>query len=178
MKQRREKDLGMKRVYALLFLFFGLSVSAQEIVALLKQVQNNHTLHMKYQQTSFVCKPYGVQNVSEIVLKTDINSSCRKYIEAFREENPKEKFFAISSLYVEQQYSVEGIEGECLLSLSSGHSYSEALLENGYARLKPGVQYKESELKERFERAAFRAQNRKVGIWSDSDLRSCLLPAE
>lgn len=150
-----------------------MSADAQVLVALLKAVENNHTLHMHYQQQPFVCTPYGVETVSQLLLKTDLNSSCMQSIKDFRESNPEEKFFAITSLYIEQQYSVEGLDNLCLLHLSSSHSYSETLLEKGYARISPLLRFKEFELFERFERAQLRAIKKKKGIWSEGAIQNC-----
>lgn len=161
----------MKRGYGLLFVVFLVNVNAQSLVSLLKSIENNHTLHMSYRQQAFVCTPYGIETVSELLLRTDLNSSCFQYIRDFRESNPQEKFFAATTLHIEQQYSVEAVETLCLLHLSSGHSYSEALLEKGYALISP--QLKDTELLYRFEKAQLRAKIKKEGIWSDEKIRGC-----
>ena len=168
----------MRMLSYLLFVVFTVNLYGNDIVAFLKRVENNHTLHMNARQHSFVCSPYGVETVSELMHKTDVDSSCIGHLYEFRKANPKEKYFAVSSLYIQQQYSVEGFEGKCLLKLSSGHSYSEALLENGYARIPPGMQYKDTVLKHRFKRAEQRAKKKKAGIWSDINVRNCFLIAE
>lgn len=128
---------------------------------------------MSYHQQTFVCTPYGIETVSQLLLRTDLNSSCLQHIGDFRASNPHEKFFAATALHIEQQYSVEAIETLCLLHLSSGDSYSEALLEKGYARISPLLRLKEFELFERFERAQLRAIKKKEGIWSDARIRDC-----
>ncbi len=133
---------------------------------------------MKYKQKAFVCKPYGIESVSELVQRTDVNSSCMQYLKEFRRADPKEKFFAALSLHVEQQYSVEGMEDSCLLHLSSGYSYSEALLENGYARIEPGQRYEDPLLRYRFKQAVESAKKNKSGIWSDVNVRHCFLMQE
>ncbi len=153
----------------------GSGALAEPIVALLKGVESNHLLHMSYQQQHFTCKPFGVETVSELSERLDVNSSCHAYLRAFRLAHPDEKAYASITLQVQQQYSVEGIKGECLLSLSSGHSYSEALLEAGYARLPIGFAYEDFVLKRRFYRARKRAQSNRAGIWSDANIRNCFL---
>lgn len=151
---------------------------AESIPALLKQVQNNHTLHMKYQQQGFICTPYGIETISQLVERVDVNSSCQQYLRAFRLADPKEEVFASSLLYPQQQYGVEGIESKCLLYLSHQFSYSERLLEKGYARVIPTIEYKDPILKHRFNKAIKRAKITKAGLWSDPNLRNCfLLPA-
>lgn len=163
----------MKKTYIMLCVLIFMNADAQVLVALLKSVENNHTLHMRYQQQPFVCTPYGVETVSQLLLKTDLNSSCMQAINDFRASHPEEKFFAISTLYIEQQYSVEGLEEACLLHLSSSHSYSETLLEKGYARISALLQFKEFELYERFEQAQLRAKKKNEGIWSDGKVQGC-----
>ena len=168
----------MKKIGALLFTLLITALEAKEIISLLKGIENNHTLHMQYKQQAFVCKPFGIETVSELAERTDINSSCAKHLSSFRQAYPKEKFFAAYSLHVQQQYSVEGIDNLCLLYLSSEHSYSEALLEQGYARIPPGINYKDPVLHYRFKRAVQRAKNAKAGIWSDTNVRNCFLTAD
>jgi len=165
----------MKKVYSLFCLFFAWNLEAASIIALLKSVENNNVLHMHYKKTPFVCVPYGVETVDELMLRMDSNSSCMRYLQDFRRAHPKEKFFAASSLHVQQQYSVEGMDGECLLYLSSEHTYSEALLEKGYGRRPVGYRYKDVILKHRFKDAVKRAQITKAGIWSDVNIRNCFL---
>jgi len=168
----------MKKVYGLLCIVFIASLESKSIVALLKGVENNHTLHMIYKNQAFICKPYGVETVSELVLRTDVNSSCMGYLLDFRLSHPKEMFFAEYSLHVQQQYSTEGISGLCLLHLSSGHSYSEALLEKGYARVPVGKSYEDEVLRYRFNQAVLRAKNTKAGLWSDVNVENCFLGTE
>jgi len=168
----------MKKLYSLLFIVFAGNLEAENVVALLHSVEDNHTLHMGYRQQRFICKPYGVETVSELILRFDVNSSCRDHLKNFRRSNPKEEFYAAASLHVQQQYSVEGIESLCLLHLSSGHTYSEALLEKGYARMPRGKIYKDVILKYRFKNAVQRAKNTKAGIWSDLNVRNCFLIRE
>lgn len=168
----------MNRIAFLLFGVFAVQINAQSIVAFLKSIENNHTLHMSYQGKAFVCRPYGVDTISDLAFRTDTNSSCRGYIDDFRRVDPKERFFAAFSLHVEQQYSVEGIEDTCLLHLSSGHSYSEALLEKGYARISAFQSVEDALLNYRFKKAVKRAKNTKAGMWSDVNIRNCFLTGE
>ena len=159
----------------LLFIVFVMNLDAKELVALLKGVENNHILHMSYKQTPFVCKPYGIESISQLVERTDVNSSCMGYLNEFRREHPQEKFFAQIHLYVEQQYSVEGLDNLCLLHLSSGSSYSEILLEEGFARIPIGIKYENFILNHRFQRALLRAKSTKAGMWADVNIRNCFL---
>jgi len=163
----------MKKMYCLFFVVFIVNLDAKALLALLKSVENNHTLHMKYLQQAFICKPYAVVTLSELVMRTDMSDSCKKSLSDFREDNPHEKYFAVSHLRIEQQYSVESINSQCLLHLSSEHSYSEALLEHGYALIRPEGIKDDSVLEQRFNKALLRAKKTKAGIWSDSDVRNC-----
>jgi hypothetical protein len=163
----------MIKMYWVLLIFCIASLDARELISLLKSVENNHTLHMKYFQKPFVCTPYGVQTLSELLQRTDLSSSCKKSLSDFREDDPHEKYFAVSLLKIEQQYSIESIQGLCLLHLSSEFSYSEALLEHGYALIPPEGIKEDNVLKQRFDKAQLRAQKTKRGIWSDADARNC-----
>ena len=97
------------------------------------------------------------------------------YLQDFRKSYPKERFFAQMSLHVQQQYSVEAIDGKCLLYLSSGHTYSEAILEAGYANIPIGLKNDNSLLEQRLKKALQRAKNTKSGIWTDVNVRNCFL---
>jgi len=162
-----------------LFIIFSLIAHANSLVSLVKGVENNHKIHMSYQQKPFVCIPYGVETISQLFLRVDVNSSCRASLSAYRKANPKESFFAQTHLELGQQYSVEGVEGLCLLHLSSENSYSEALLEDGYARIPLSMKYKDEVLDYRFKRARLRAKIKEAGMWSDAKVRNCfLIPAK
>ncbi|MDF1882181.1 hypothetical protein JHD50_12875 [Sulfurimonas sp. MAG313] len=165
----------MIKIKLLLLIVLVLNLYSNEVVALLKSIENNHQLHLRYKQTPFLCKPYGVETISQLVQRTDINSSCMQYLDAFRIEHPKERFFAEMTLKLEQQYSVEGIGSLCLLFLSSEHSYSEALLEEGYAHIPMSFRYDDPILEYRFKRAIKGAKVKKVGMWSDIKVKNCFL---
>lgn len=165
----------MYKIFGLLFVVLAVNAYGKTIVSLLKGIENNHTLHMQYRQQPFVCTPYGIETVSELVYLTDVNSSCIQYLKEFRLSDPNEQYFAVQNLWIEQQYSVEGIEGKCLLHLSSGNSYSEALLAKGYARIPIGARYKDSIIRYRFKQAEKRAKTKKAGLWSDVNVRNCFL---
>ncbi len=165
----------IKKIFSLLFLIFVTCLDANQLTSLLKSVQNNHTLHMSYAQKFFICEPYGIETVSQLVQRTDVNSTCVQHLDDFRKTNPREKFFAQEVLHIQQQYSIEGIEGKCLLLLSSSKSYSEALIEQGYGRIPLLSKYQNPLLDYRFKRALKRAKLSKAGIWGDVDIRNCFL---
>lgn len=165
----------MHKIYGLLFIVLTINAYGKTLVSLLKGIENNHTLHMQYKQQPFACTPYGIETVSELVYLTDVNTSCMQYLYEFRVIDPNEQYFAVQNLRIEQQYRVEGIEGKCLLHLSSGHSYSEALLEKGYARIPLGTRYKDPIIRYRFKQAERRAKVKKAGLWSNVNIRNCFL---
>jgi Staphylococcal nuclease homologue len=163
------------KIQVLLFIVFVLNALSAEIVALVKGIETNHKIHMVYKNQPFICKPYGIESISELILRTDVKSTCMKHLTNFRRSNPKEKYFTQMTLHVQQQYTVEGIGSLCLLHLSSGHSLSEALIEEGYARIPFALKYENFLLEDRFERALQRAKNTKAGMWSDINVRNCFL---
>lgn len=165
----------MIKIKLLLFIIFITNLHSETIVALLKGVENNHRLHMVHNQTPFLCKPYGVESISELIYRTDVNSTCMKHLDEFRKAHPYERHFAQSNLHVQQQYSVAGIKGLCLLSLSNQYSYSEALLEAGFGRIPIAMQYADVLLNHRFQRAVQRAKKNKAGMWSDINIQNCFL---
>jgi len=165
----------IKKIFSLLFVVYVTLLDAETLLVLLKGIEDNHTLHMTYGQKAFVCEPYGVETVSQLIQGTDVSTTCMRYLLEFRKANPKEKFYAQEIFHVQQQYSVEGVDGKCLLNLSSNNSYSEALLENGYGRIPMTFKYENPVLHERFKRAVQRAKNTNAGIWSDTNIRECFL---
>jgi len=158
-----------------IMVFLLSSLNAQEIVSLLKSVENNHLLHMTYKNKTFVCKPYGVETISQLIENAKKDSLCAKYLYKFRINHPKEKSFAKSFLHVEQFYSVEGVQNGCFLYISSNYSYSEVLLEKGYARIPPDFNYEDDVQAYKFKQAMKRAKNKKVGMWSDINVKNCFL---
>jgi len=165
----------INKIVSLLFFVFVTFLDAEMLLVLLKKIENNHTLHMTYGQKPFVCTPYGVETVSQLVSRTDVNTTCMQYLVTFREAHPHEKSHAQEILHVQQQYSVEGLKNLCLLSLSNNYSYSESLLEHGYGRIPLTLGYEDPVLDHRFKRALQRAKNTKAGIWSDVNIRNCFL---
>jgi len=130
---------------------------------------------MKYKNSSFVCKPYGVETVSELILRADVNTTCLNHLQKFRLQNPYEKYYAASILHSEQFYSVKGVDDRCMLFINSAKSYSEEMLEKGYARIDPAFVYKDYLLEHRFKLAVKRAKSKKSGIWSNIDIVNCFL---
>jgi len=165
------------KAYVLLFIIFISNLFSQEIVALLKGVENNHKLHMVYKNQPFICKPYGIESISELIISVDVNSTCKRHLINFRQSHPKEKYFAQMTLHAQQQYSVEGMKSSCLIYLSSAHTLSEALIEEGYARIPFSLVYDDFLLESRFKKALKRAKLRKVGMWSDTNVINCFLVA-
>ncbi|PHR55620.1 MAG: hypothetical protein COA44_10250 [Arcobacter sp.] len=163
------------KIQVFLFIVFTSNLFCAEIVAMLKGIENNHKIHMMYKNQPFICKSYGIESISELVIRTDVNSTCVKHLKSFRRSHPKEKYFAQNILHVQQQYTVEAIGSLCLLHLSSGHSLSEALIEEGYARIPFTLRYEDFLLEDRFKRALQRAKSTKAGMWSDANVRNCFL---
>ncbi len=165
----------MGKRFSLLFLMIVTFADANTLLALLKKIENNHTLHMVYKQKPFVCTPYGVETISQLVLRTDVNTTCMQYLGDFRRAYPDESSFAQIILHVQQLYSVEGKKDRCLLKLRSDHSYSESLIENGYGRIPLAFDFEDSTLEYRFKRAQERAKKTESGIWADMNIRNCFL---
>jgi len=165
----------MLRIFSLFLFLFVTFLHAETVLSLLTSIENNHTLHMLHKQKKFVCTPYGVETISQLVSRTDINSSCMNHLYDFRQAHPQENSFAHKILHIQQQYSAEGANEGCLLYLSSNHSYSESLIEHGYGRIPVSFRYEDRILEYRFKRAQQRAKKRKAGIWSDVNIRNCFL---
>jgi hypothetical protein len=107
----------MSKIFVLLILVISF-VYAKDIVALLKKVESNAALHMNYKQQAFLCQPYGIETIEELLNRSDVNSTCKMYLKEFRLTFPKEKSYAASFLHIQQQYSVTSIDGKCLLNLN------------------------------------------------------------
>jgi len=164
----------MQKIF-IYFILISSTLFADDILALLQKVENNSALHMSHKQQTFLCQAYGVETIDALISRTDVNSTCKTFLNEFRQSHPKEKFYAAKKLHIKQQYSVSGVDGKCLLNLSSSHSYSEALLEVGYARIHPNLDFKDELLAYRFEKAVKRAKVKKEGFWSDENIINCFL---
>jgi len=165
------------KIQVLLFIVFVSNLFSFDMLALVRSVENNHKIHMVYMNKPFLCKPYGVESIGELMLRTDVNATCMKHLTNFRLSNPKERYFVQTRLHVQQQYSVEGRGSSCLLLLSSEYSLSEALIEEGYARIPFTLIYDDFLLEHRFLKALKRAKIKKAGIWSDENVVNCFLVA-
>ena len=78
-------------------------------------------------------------------------------------------------LHKEQKYFLKGLKEDCFIMLNGGVSFSEHLLEKGFAKLQKKLDEKflNSTLYKKLTRSQRRAEYHKRGIWEDPTLANC-----
>jgi len=157
----------------LLILLTPLLFAKEPIIMKLSSIYANDIFLLNYKQSSYYCEPYGVISIAKIKTKKDINPTCKKAFEDFIVKNPKLNNFAKYHLHVEQYYRVDfKSQGKCLLFSKGKKTYSQDLLLNGLAILKPN--FKDEEYRYIFLKSYKSAKMRKKGIWKVPTLRTCI----
>ncbi|WP_345994071.1 thermonuclease family protein [Sulfurimonas sp. HSL-1716] len=152
-------------------IFFTLNAQSIQI-AELRSVYSNDMQKFSIKMNSFICEPYGVVTLEEILADKNTIPICKKRIEEYFSKNPVQKYFIQMNLHLRQNYHIEFKDKRCLVYAFGQKTISEALLEQGLAIKKPSL--KDDEFGYLFLRAQTRAKNRNSGIWSDKTLQSCV----
>ena len=161
------------RIITLYFFILSFFVYAKEpIVAILDNIPSNAYQEFHIKNYAFSCSTYGVVPIEKLYLNATLNSTCQKKISDFYKTDPNSKYFAQRVLKVQQQYHLEFKEGECTLYALGQKTFSELLLENGLAIIKP--LFRDDEFKYLFNQAQKRAKANKKGMWKDNVIKSCI----
>lgn len=144
----------------------------ESTLATLTNILSNELQEFRISQNSFICKPYGIVTLEKLAKNADMDSTCRKSISEFYAKNPDLEQFSFLELKVMQTYHIEFSENECILYSHGQKTYSELLLENGLAVLKPI--FKDEEFKHSFFKAQQRAKIMKKGMFKEKILFNCI----
>jgi len=161
----------MYKLFLLLFLLTQLHASQHQL-AILSNITSNSTQEFSISGYRFRCLPYGVIALEELSYNTNLDSICQKDIQKFYLKNPILEQFAQKKLKYMQMYKIEFKESRCILYAQGQKSYSELLLENGLAVLKPI--FLDDEFRYSFFKAQENAKLLKKGIWKNEIMHKCI----
>ncbi len=157
----------------ILIFIFTYAIYAEPIqIAQLQKIYSNDLQQFSIGMYSFSCQPYGVITLEEILANKDLLSTCKQKIENYLTQNPVQENFIQMSLHLRQGYHVEFKESRCIVYAYGQKTISEALLERGLAVNKHN--FKDDEFRYLYQSAQTRAKNKKIGIWSDMNLQTCV----
>ena len=156
-----------------LFFIYLLSLSAQEpTLAKLLTSNTNEFQRFSIANTSFICRPYGVLSLDQLYKQSSLKSQCKEKIQSYYLANPQDYYFLQNLLKRGQWYHIEFKKESCVVYAKGQYSISELLLLRGLAVRKPN--FRDLEFKASFYKAQKIARAKKVGIWKDEIVKSCL----
>lgn len=163
--------------FATLFLFFHVCLFA-DITALLLQVDNNAQAHFSYEDSAFSCKHAAIITLTQLYHSKNSDTSCQRAIEGFIKKHPYISYEAKAIFHTMQKYHLIAFKKACFVMLNGGVSFSEHLLEKGYAMLDDRIaksQFSKTALYAKLLEAQNRAQYHQKGIWSNQVVVNCFV---
>ena len=160
----------MKTIF-LLMIFFTLNAESIQI-AELRKVYSNDMQKFSIGMTSFICQPYGIVPLEEVLANQALTPTCKQEIEKYYLENPTKKYFIEMALYLRQNYHITFNQRRCIVYAFGQKTLSEALLEQGLAIIQ--TNFNDDEFRYLYTKAQERAKRRNAGIWSDEKLQACI----
>ena len=159
------------------FLTFYISFSFvnADITALLLHAKSDYLFHFSHKDVAFYCRPAAVTTIDQLLFRKDIQPVCKNKAENFIKKYPFSNKQYAYKLHIEQKYLLLGYKKDCFVMLNAGRSFSEHLLEEGFAKLqnKLGDSFLNSTLYKKLKRSQDRAEYHKRGIWEDPILANC-----
>lgn len=144
--------------------------------ALLLEVDNNYFFHFSYNDVNFNCEAAAITTLTQFALEHNDSKTCVKAINNFFTREPKAPKMHHYVLHEDITYSITPLDKKCFVMLNGGTSWSEYLIEKGYAVLESNLDpmFMLSAHYHQLERAQKRAQYHKRGLWSDIMIKNCL----
>ncbi len=137
---------------------------------------NNSNTIFKHNQSSFHCYPYGIFTFDKLLNTKGLVKECKNSVNIFYRKNPQAKPFSRVHFKNYQFYHLDKVKGNCIIYSSGTKSYSEVLLEEGYAIY--DFLLADELWKYKFIRAQKRAQVLKKGIWKGWKLSTSIVYEE
>lgn len=121
---------------------------------------------------SFVCKPYGVVTIDEVLNSKETDKECKNTLQKFYIQHPR--LYNLYRRYLKRKsfYHVEYLEKSCLVHVKGELTFSEILLQNGIALI--DKEFKDETYNARFKSAQKSAEIWERGMFSDPKLLSCM----
>ncbi len=143
--------------------------------ALLLHVNNDYLFHFSYDDTAFFCRPAAITTIDQLSMHSDKPQVCKERAQKFLKKYPYANKQYAYKLHEEQKYYLIGHKDECFVMLNAGVSFSEHLLEQGFAKLQNNLDEKflNSTQYKNLKMSQGRAEYHKRGIWEDPLLANC-----
>lgn len=151
------------------------SLSAKDFTAILLKTDGDMRFHFTVNNQAFYCEPAGVTTLAKLYNKKGLSPFCKTSLVRFIQKYPYANKQYAYVLHLEQKYYIHPYEKSCFIMLNSGISFSEHLLENGFARLEKSfnASFSGSALHQKLQMAEKRARYHKRGVWSDETVSNC-----
>lgn len=151
------------------------SFSHAVVTALLLHVKSDDLFHFSYENVAFYCRPAAITTIDQLRLNAQAQPVCRDKAKNFIQKYPFSNKQYAYKLHEEQKYLLVGFKKDCFVMLDAGTSFSEHLLEKGFAKLQNKLEdsFLNSTLYKKLKRSQDRAEYHKRGIWEDPVLAHC-----
>ncbi len=161
-------------IIAIILPYIYSSVWASDVkVAKLVSIVNLKTQSLKHNGRGVMCVNIGVVTLQELPLYAQKAQECKYAVDSFLYTNPSFKRFAYKNLIIEQSYHYSIYKDGCILYANGPESYSEMLLRNGLAIIKP--EFDNREFNGKFKYAYDGAVRNKAGLHSTDIEELCEL---
>lgn len=166
--------MSKKETFFILFslILFTVPLYAEIKVGLLVSIQSNAKMTLLYHNIPVSCEPYGVIPFETMIPNAFSPKECSEEIEKFYHSHPHERHFARENLYVQQSYHFEQKAEGCILYANGAESYSEMLLREGLAVIRPG--FDDTEWNAKFARQSQGAEKLKMGLYDTLIRKFCI----
>ena len=159
----------------LLLLFFSFLSGSANISVILLHTKSDYLFHFSHKNIAFYCRPAAVTTIDQLLLKQELQPVCKDKAQKFIQKYPFSNKQYAYKLHIQQKYFLLGLKKDCFIMLDAGTSFSEHLLEEGFAKLQNGLgdKFLNSTLYKKLKRSQDRAEYHKRGIWEDPILANC-----
>ncbi|WP_304546300.1 hypothetical protein [Sulfurimonas microaerophilic] len=164
--------INILKIWLFIIPLFTLDAKEPTMMMLKRAVNNSLQEFQIAPYYSFVCRPYGVVTIDEVLNSKKIDKECKETLQKFYIQNPK--LYHLNRRYLKRKsfYHVEYVDKSCIVYAKGEFTFSEILLQEGLALTKKSLQ---SEVfKARFESTQKSAETWKRGAFSDPKVLSCM----
>lgn len=163
----------MKSLTILFLIIPSFTLEAKEnLIAQLINIKNNSSLNYQKTEFTFLCEPYGLLSVDQVLSDEKSNNHCKNSVKKFYQNHLELEYLAYEYLKVKQFYHLKFKNKQCLIYAQGLKTYSEILLQEGLALLSKG--FKDEEFLYEFQKAQEGAKLNKKGIYSDKEVLDCV----
>ena len=168
-------DITSQSLKLLVSLLFSLAVLHANFSALLLSARSDYLFHFSYNDIAFYCRPAAVTTIDQLLFFPKLPKVCKEQSHKFIRKYPYANKQYAYKLHEEQKYYLLGLKEDCFVMLNAGVSFSEHLLEEGFAKLQTKLddEFLNSTLYKKLKKAQDRAEYHKKGVWEDAVLSNC-----